>query len=242
MPADEYFLRYFPNFEREGTIWRYMDFPKFEKLVESSALWFSGADRFDDSFEGSISDATRKIVTYGPDVTQEMIANFSKIHLWRRQWTNISCWQYTNQENSLMWQAYAKSGVAICTTFAKLAAELPDNAMISPVIYKDFSRDIVPDGNYLRYLMKRHYFSPECEVRAILINAPPNEFGTEDLTSENINGGLPVPINLNRMLVSVVARPYASRIEIELIRSLLKKFGFSVPVFASSLSGEPRWN
>jgi hypothetical protein len=242
MPANEHYLRHFPYFDRGGTLWRYMSFQKFEKLIESSALWFSSASRFDDTFEGSISDATRKFVTYGPDVTQEMIAKFNEIHLWWRQWTNISCWQYADEENSLMWQAYAKEGVAIRTTFAKLAAELPENATISPVMYKDFSKDLVPDGTHIRYLVKRHYFGPEREVRAILINAPANEVGTEDLTRENTNGGLPVPVHLDRMLDGVVSRPYAAPSEIDRIRSLLTKHGLSVPVFASSLSGEPRWN
>jgi len=241
MAADEHYLKYFANFNRHGNLWRYMERARFEQLLSSSALWFSGADRFDDAFEGSISDATRQVVKYPSDVSQDQIAQFERGHLWWREWTNISCWHYAEHENALMWQAYAKTGIAIRTTFAKLSSELPERAMISPVMYKDFSREIVPEGNYIRYLVKRHFFSPEREVRAILINAPPNEQGTEDFALRNTKGGVSVRVELSRMVDAVVARPYASPAEITELRALVTRSGFTLPTLPSALSGEPRW-
>ncbi len=242
MPADERFLRWFPDFDRSGTMWRYMEMSKFNSMISTSSLWLSRADRFDDTFEGSISDATRKIVKYGPDVTPEMIVHFNEIHRWWKQWTYVTCWQYADHENALMWSAYAKSGVAIRTSFAELAAQLPDCAVMSPVMYKDYSRDLVPDGTHMRYFVKRHFFAPEREVRAVLIDAPPNAAGTEDLERENPNAGVAIPVDLSRLIHAVVARPYAPPDEVAALDATVKAKGFVFPVIGSSLSGEPRLN
>src|SRR5438093_4088138 len=36
-------------------LWRYMSFDHFVFLIERKGLWFSSADRFDDSLEGSLT-------------------------------------------------------------------------------------------------------------------------------------------------------------------------------------------
>jgi hypothetical protein len=242
MPADEHLLRYFPNFDRHGTIWRYMEMAKFQSMIATSSLWMSRADKFDDTFEGSISEATRKAMPYGPDVTPGMIARFNVIHQWWKQWTHVSCWQYADHENALMWAAYAKKGVAIRTTFAKLAAQLPERAMISPVMYKDYSHELVPEGTHMRYFVKRHFFKSEREIRAVLINAPPNSEGTEDLGRDNPDLGLVVPVDLALLLDAVVARPYAPPDEIAILEAAISAAGLNIPVHASELSGEPLIN
>jgi len=242
MTANEHFLRHFPNFNQSRYLWRYMDLRKLRLLLESSSIWFSRADRFDDTFEGAISDATRKVVTYGPDVTTEMIEEFNRIHLWWKQWTNISCWHLADGENALMWQAYAKDGAAIRTTFERLSAALPSIAFLSPIFYKDFSREIVPDGTQMRYFVKRHQFSSESEVRALIINAPADDSGLNDLTKSNPDAGLKVPVDLSTLLECVVTRPYASDADRAEVVELIKSYGHSIPVQTSELSGQPRWN
>jgi len=37
------------------TLWRYMDFWKFEDMLAKSALYFARQDRFSDPFEGRLS-------------------------------------------------------------------------------------------------------------------------------------------------------------------------------------------
>jgi plasmid stability protein len=241
MPANEYFLRYFPEFDRNGAIWRYMSLDRFDKLLESSSLWFSASDRFDDAFEGSISDATRAVMPLSPNLTPQQIDDMRRARLWWRQWTQISCWQSSRSENSLMWQAYAPSGVAIQTTFAKLSSELPDSVHLSPVKYLDFSRQLVPEGNVITFLTKRHHFSAEQEVRAILIDAPAGPDGREDLTRCNSRGGVALQVDLSRLIDRVVVHPYASSSALAEVRDRINRHGRTLQLYPSSLTSDPVW-
>jgi len=44
-------------------VWRYLDFTKFLSLIDSSCLYFTRVDRFDDPFEGSRPKAIIIFVT-----------------------------------------------------------------------------------------------------------------------------------------------------------------------------------
>ena len=140
-----------------------------------------------------------------------------------------------------MWAAYAPGGVAIQTTFAKLASHLPSNVELSPVMYKDFERELVTDGTHIRYLAKRHFFQAEREVRGVIVNFP--QISQEsDGGPENPESGISIPVNLNTLMDRIVVRPYASANEIARIAEVVNAMGLSIPVQASALSGEPRWN
>lgn len=242
MPANEFLQSRLFEHSREATIWRYMGLPRFLMMVHSASLQFSRADRFDDVFEGSISDATRQTLQYGPDVTPEMIAHFNKIHLWWKQWTFVTCWHQAERENALMWSAYARHGVAIKTTYAKLAAQLPDVALLAPVMYKDYSRELVPEGTHMRYFVKRHFFADEREIRSVIVDPPANAQGTEDLERTNAESGRAVPVDLTAMLDAIVSRPFAPIEEHEMLERVIRAAGLLTPVLQSQLSGEPRLN
>jgi hypothetical protein len=220
-----------------------MDLSRFLMMIHSRSIWFSRADRFDDAFEGSISEVTRQVLKFGPDVTPEMVEHFDRVHLWWKQWTFVSCWQESDHENALMWAAYAPQGVAVRTTYAKLAGHLPENAFISPMMYKDFSRELVPEGTQIRYFVKRHYFKDEREVRSIIIDTPPpNAMGTEDLEQINQTNGLAIPMELSSLLDAIVCRPFAPANEVEMITKVVQSAGLSTMVVRSVLSGEPLLN
>lgn len=46
----------------EAKLWRFMDFPKLLSLLETRALFFTRADRLEDQFEGTWSDATLQLL------------------------------------------------------------------------------------------------------------------------------------------------------------------------------------
>jgi hypothetical protein len=194
-------------------------------------------DRFDDAFEGSISEQTRNFLKYGPDVTTTMIEHFKKVHKWQQQWTYASCWHNSEQENALMWSAYAPKGLAIKTKYIKLAEHLPENSVIAPVLYRDYSNDLITEGTQIRYFQKRHYFKDEKEVRALI-----SDFPEEDLSNTNSQEGIGVYVNLSTLLDSIVCRPYAPLNEVEMITKLVKTSGLEIPVLKSELSGDPILN
>jgi len=171
-----------------------------------------------------------------------MEEHFNKVHLWWKQWTFVNCWQQSDHENALMWSAYARHGVAIRTTYSKLASQLPENALIAPLMYKDFSRELVPEGTHIRYFVKRHFFADEREVRAVIVDPPANALGTEDLEQTNPTGGRAIQVNLSVILDAVVCRPFAPPNEVEMLTKIVQSAGLATTVVQSELSGKPRLN
>jgi hypothetical protein len=75
-----------------------------------------------------------------------MIEHFNKVHKWKQQWTYVSCWHNSDQENAQMRSAYAPKGIALKTKYSLLAANLPENSVIGPVLYRDYAKDFVTEG------------------------------------------------------------------------------------------------
>lgn len=234
MPAIELLSRYYSVNYRQTLIWKYMDKEKFSKMLDSSSLWFSRIDRFDDIFEGSISEITNRILKYGPDVTSEMLNHFKEVQKWQQQWTYANCWHNAENENALMWAAYAPHGIAIKSKFYKLAEQLSVNAVVGPVLYKNYSTDFITEGTQMRYFQKRHNFKDEREVRALI-----SEFPEENLTITNPYEGKTVKVDLSVLIDNVVCRPFADKTEIASIKKMISDVGLNIPVIESELSGDP---
>ncbi len=55
--SEEMFAVPFPVQDEESMIWRYMDFTKFVSLLDRASLFLCRADRLEDPFEGSSTEA-----------------------------------------------------------------------------------------------------------------------------------------------------------------------------------------
>lgn len=234
MPATEFLSKYYPENYRETLIWRYMDLDKFSKMLNSSTIWFSRVDKFDDLFEGSISELTNKILKYGSDVTPEMIKHFNKVQKWQQQWTYTTCWHNAPYENALMWRAYAPKGIVVKSKYYKLVEQLDSNAVIGPVLYKNYNTDIVAEGTQMRYYQKRHNFIDEREVRALI-----SEFPEEDIAKTNSALGKAIKVDLSKLIDNIVCRPFADISEFETIKKMVSDAGLKIQVVESELSGDP---
>ena len=85
--------------------------------------------------------------------------------------------------------------------------------------------------------MKRHNFADEREVRAVIIDAPANEHGTEDLARSNPADGRAIPVDMSSLLDAVVCRPFAPPDEVEMIARVSHAAGLTTIVVRSELSG-----
>ena len=238
MPANEFSMQDHTerhSFNRNSTLWRYMPLPNFIKTVFSRSLWFNRADKFDDTFEGSVSEPTfnRSATEFGEEATDSI----QKIRVARLQAMFISCWQRSDRENALMWSAYAPQGVAVQTTYSKLAAALPEQVHIGLVRYADFNKDLITPYPTTRYFTKRDFFADEREVRVLFHDAVLGQRAEYDqpVTGRNF------VVDLDSLLNSIVCRPYASADEIAMIRKIAEASGLAVPVKESSLSGTPKY-
>ncbi|MBE6276558.1 MAG: DUF2971 domain-containing protein [Bacteroides sp.] len=144
----------------DAKLWRYMDLAKFLSLLESSSLFFTRLDHFEDPFEGSLGIQENEGIWV------------KKEKEWRKQWLGIeykskhenlndheletiserkikeyreniknfrssnyvSCWHQSDFESEAMWKLYTrdnKQGIAIQTTFESLYKSLLDSSLYS---------------------------------------------------------------------------------------------------------------
>ena len=161
------------------SLWRYMDFEKFEWMVNNGRLFMPPTDRLGDPFEGTTprgelqwwqrkaenadSDEKRQIIKYNRGLISRMAKQF-------REHYYVSCWHINEFENYAMWQCYTKSinAVAMRTSYASLRDCLPSYVEMGLVRYIDYATERLPLMNLFEYIMHEDiYYSYENEVRAV---------------------------------------------------------------------------
>ena len=166
-------------------IWRYLDFTKFADLLDTQALFFCRADRFEDKFEGALSNPSvvarpTELVAKGFTVknaleTAGLAAYAGKEFL---RFNAISCWHMSPRESAAMWRLYVKNdeGVAVRSTFRRLRSsflEFRNEITVGLVDYVDYRKKLIPwRWPHAAYFHKRKSFEHEKEVRAIITRYP----------------------------------------------------------------------
>ncbi len=233
-------------------LWRYMNFTKFISLLEQSALYFCSPFAFDDPFECTFPLATRsknekklrEIMKkdYVDNYSENSIKNvLSRHQKYLRKITGsirINCWHMRQYESDPMWRLYARDGegVAIRTTFLRLCNcfhKAKEDVSIGEVKYIDFATYLPSDAAF-EYgpgpaLLKRKGFEAEREVRAIIKQ------------QRNNGHGIYVPVDLNRLILSVHVAPTAPEWFVTLVQSTLQRHKLHKHVFHSELHGKPYW-
>ncbi|MCL9637712.1 hypothetical protein L2095_23490 [Bacillus zanthoxyli] len=239
-----------PKINSEQVIWRYMDFTKFVDLLTTQSLFFNRSDRFNDPFEGSITQSVLKdrqlMLKYNsfPDkhvenALQQWSAGTEKI----RESILINCWHMNDYESAAMWNLYLKSneGVAIKSNYDRFKNsfnQTDKDIFIGAVKYLDYERDRIPTNNlFHQFLHKRMSFSHENELRAIVWEweeqlspdkpAKPYEFGTN------------VKIDLEMLIDEVYVAPTAPIWFKQLVQSVIHKYDLNRDVKQSNLDSTP---
>jgi hypothetical protein len=190
------------------SVWRYMDLAKFLALLVDKALYFSRADLLGDNFEGSVSLANHREYIKRYQANPERVAppgtvNFSGI----REFVYINCWHMNEFESAAMWSLYGgeKGAIAIRSTYAALAAALPDEAILGMVTYADYNSDLIPE-KYISslYMHKRFSFSHEHEVRAVISKIPK---GRDKSSQPEIERppGLKILVNVKKLIKGITS-------------------------------------
>ena len=106
--------------DKESTmIWRYMDFCKFESLLDNKALFFAKSSNFEDPLEGLFSDATLDDLfslakSHDRNSIENWLAeNLSPISKYMKEMTFINCWHVSEYESAAMWKLYSKDKAGI---------------------------------------------------------------------------------------------------------------------------------
>jgi hypothetical protein len=244
--------------DENAKIWRYMDFTKFESLMDRKALFFTRVDQLDDKFEGSLSKYVFNKSIEEKATREELLQlnrerkRFSPLYKSQRKEVAINCWHLNEYESVAMWKLHLKSdeGIAIQSTYRKLVDSLDDSDQyhlwVGMVKYIDYYNDTIPRDNTLYpYIFKRKSFEHEQELRAVItknVSAKdyPNQIyvGGKDFLFLP-KKGVQIPVNLDVLIERIYVSPTREKWFEELIRSMVRKFELEKKVKKSSLADDP---
>lgn len=241
-------------------VWRYIDLPRFVRVLQRQELFLPRASLLGDEFEGSTTKPIAQfrehvIANRDVDPKLEMYRGLQEAHLRAlfehegqlaksvREHSYVSCWHLNQHESMAMWQLYSNGAqsIALQSNFETLRDELPDYVNVGMVKYIDYETDFIPAGNvYYPLLHKRSSFEHEREIRAIAWlhpEAPDHPEVRERVTT----AGLPVPIRLDPLIHKIFVHPQAASWFVDVVNELVNTSGLRISVVQSSLSGSPIW-
>jgi hypothetical protein len=228
-------------------IWRFLDMAKFLDLIHSGELNLRRGDLFEDPYEGLMFDDQVWAIA-DPARRHERIVS----HAHRRADYYVTCWHLSEDEPAGMWKLYggADGGIAITSTYGRLHREL-DSWLYEPsylgvVEYGDWSWDIDrPSNDILALMHKRRNFSHEREVRGLIrcngaggIARNIDRDGTihampivAPVSRENFR----LKIDVDALITSVVLSPACPEWWMPLLREMVHRLGYTIPVSRSDL-------
>ena len=241
---------------------------KFLSLLDRAALYFPRVDIIGraDPFEGYYTAANMaweklrfdelpqewrdQTDTRDEETFRRVVQNVRAIRQfvkWSREVTFVSSWHTQPHESAAMWSLYLKTedGIAVQSTYRRLIDALagyPDwDIFIGLVRYIDYDREAVPGGNALFPLMyKRKSFEHERELRALIWTPQNNKNGIEPTTNRFRDvEGLHVTVDVNALIEKIFVAPTAPPWVVDLVSSLVKRFGLGQQVVRSRLADSP---
>ena len=162
----------------------------------------------------------------------------------------VSCWHMNDDESAAMWDVYlgGRDGVALQTTVGALRDELdrgsgPDMPVfIGAVNYMDYGRQSWgPYRPFNAVMHKRRSFAHERELRAVVVRPTWAELGRYVEHPEELpnRSGISVRVDLDRLLRRVVISPRAEVWFVDLVASMLHRFGLTQTPVNSDLYSAP---
>ncbi len=213
-----------PPLDESTVIWRYMDFQKFQYLIQQSNLYSARIDRFTQQEELSVTekDAYNYRLSY-----EELLSVCERDN--KRYFVN--CWSIADKDESFMWDKFVQGdGIAIKTTIGSLIrSDMSDkNIYISPVQYLDYSQDSVlslPELNaFWIVVSKPDRFKEEHELRLF--------YHEDSLNVDHID----IPVCLKTLVQEVRISPYRNDGFSNMVQSILDKAGLgAIQVLESEL-------
>lgn len=250
-------------------LWRYMDFSKFVYMLDTNRLYFPRLDQFDDPYEGTLSKAEFESIEQRAqqreeqgDLPGDFIGRYFDIlmlkHREIRKCMYANCWYLSDVESEAMWKLYSNqdSGIAIKTSYAKLASAIPNfesirqnnpldgngkllECYIGVVSYVDHHADAIFNDNVLQTVMqKRKSLKHEREVRIVITARQPGL--TYDWKPEDVYPtGLTVPVTVNDLIETAVVSPTAPEWFFRAVVGVVQRYGGCLSVRRSELCSRP---
>lgn len=205
------------------TLRRFMGFPKFQDLVNTTSLYLASASKFEDKLEGHYTfrdygESDKQLKNWSLGSNEREIAKKAKATIARHNQgaVVISCWTMAPASHPRMWDEYAGSSEAVVieTTVGLLRKALGSEFLIIPVLYMDFDESNIPKEHSLQpFCYKQTNYAWEREVRVI----------SEMVIGERIGTPRKVAIHLNTIISKVYLHAQAPKSFVDLVSDLAKK-------------------
>jgi hypothetical protein len=236
----------------DTVLWRYLDAARLFDFFEHSTLFLSRADHFSDKFEGAFTPTLRQQIAdaYGRG---DIGYTYEEFRRRIRESVFINSWHRSQDDSAAMWALYGKSecAVALTTTVAQLAGALHEAAQhdalwIARVEYvkhwSDPELDVTPDyARIFTYKTKAYEYEKEVRVMIDRTGGLPGR-NTGDAPHEGAASsetGVAVPVDVARLLRSIVIAPDAPPWFERLVRQSALRYGVKAPVRRSKLALDP---
>lgn len=191
--------------------------------------------------ENATPEERRTLDKLTPQDAQAIQMSFE---IWKRELGKrrcVWCWHAEGPQSMAMWSVYARDGVAICTTPARIRNAFSsiniDSGIIGRVEYADTPEQVDLDESvFLRpYLLKREGYKYENEVRVIFPSEPSEQSAGHKLT-----------LQFRELVAEIRTSPFLPRDEeLELVRTLraiinfergpARDYGRDTAIFASDV-------
>lgn len=221
--------------EDSSIVWHYFSLAKFIGLLESSQMYFSRQDQFDDKGEGRLSQLDKKLLSKYPTSLVEQMESDSVGCYY------ANCWTLSESDEYVLWNTYASlhDGVAIKSSVGRIkrAFDSKDerNVYIAKVQYydEDNGSTFSASGGIINLLSlsfsKRKYFAAEKELRLLFHD---NDARLDDVTPK----GVLFKVSLKELIESIYVAPKSYPWFRDAIAHMIKLYGLSdVKVYKSSI-------
>lgn len=208
------------------TLWRYLDFSKFEDLLRSSSLYFARPDRFEDSFEGRFSPGNKTAQSKSDQAFHELYRfkhtqpeDYIEVH---RNVVFINCWHRNTREDIAMWRAYTSSPESVVVTTSGKATRtlLPERILKSAVTYAPLGVPRTEFSHNSLFFYKPSEYGFEREFRLLR----PPEVNETFYSEEPDDRFRRVSVPINRFIHRVITHPRASSTFKREVERLMKTF------------------
>lgn len=237
-------------------LWRYMSFARYMALLNTSKLWFSRVDKFDDPFEGAVTPFNA-IMRENQMRENEILSrpsirgHFDWYREGRRRMHYANCWHMSEIESNAMWEKYSSAEtVALVADRSRFREALVTerDIFLGKVDYRNYlpgTTDIVDDSNgFGPIFTKRNNFGYEKEVRAVLLDVSDMASTTHDsvtfpkLLKDNPDG-IEIEVDLGKLIKEVRVNPRAGSVFLRTVAASTESQGFGFRVLDSEMNADP---
>lgn len=193
-------------------IWRYMNFQKFQYLINRSMLYFARIDSMVQQEELTVSEKD----AYNYRLSYEDLLSVCERD---RQRYFVNCWCIAEKEERFMWDKFIQGdGIAIKTTIGSLIqSDMSDKKIyISPVQYLNYEDSVLPVPEHNAFwivVSKPDSFKEEHELRLF--------YHEDSLKADHID----TPVCLKTLIQEIRVSPFSQNDFLNSVKSTLNKVG-----------------